>query len=530
MFIPRRAPRLVLGALCALTALVGTVSGASGDAPLTGPVHPSVYEWAAGHPGESVPVIVRVAGRLDAGERTLVQHGASIEHRLELINALSGQVPARVLDDLAQDGRVALVTLDAPVVSTGTFQVSDAALVTTFQETIGASGLWETGLTGRGVGVAVVDTGISKDLQCEFATTDENCGGRIAQRVATNPDASAAEDGFGHGSHIATTIGSYSYKTDGQYAGVAPQASLISVKIDDDAGNSTVGDVIAGLGWISEHRAEYNIRVVNLSLSSSVAQSYKVDPLDAAVELLSFNGITVVVAAGNSPAAYSYAPANDPFVITVGATDENGTPESRDDTIAPWSSRGVTDDGFAKPEVYAPGVNIVAGISPSSMIATAFPGGVVREDHNAARYRMSGTSMATAVVSGAAALLLEAHPDWTPGQVKQALMSGASPLAGEGAGQIRVDTALLASPDDASAGIVPSYLLLDAAGVCDTTTVLPEDCPVEFEKISWGSIEFNKISWSKISWSKISWSKISWGSVDYSKISWSKISWGATLD
>lgn len=509
----------VLGATLAAPAVHGSTSSSESK------IHPAVLSWAERAPGAPVPVVIQVEGALPEAAAYLAGAGGVIEHQLTLINAISGTVPASLLNDVSSDPRFGLVTLDAPVVSTGSYRIEDRNLATTFQQTIGASDLWKGGTTGTGIGVAVIDTGISDDASCNFASLDESCGSRVVGRFSANGEFSDQEDGFGHGTHVANTIGGYEYKADGEYAGVAPEASLIAVKIDDDAGNSTLGDVIDGLGWVFDNRATFNIRVVNLSLSSSVAQSYKIDPLDAAVELLWFNGVTVVVAAGNTPEAYSYAPANDPFVVTVGATDERGTASPDDDTRASWSSAGVTVDGVAKPDVFAPGVNIIAGLSPSSLIAKTYPGGIVRERNNVARYRMSGTSMATAVVSGSAALLLQRHPDWTPGQVKHALVLSQAASGSTQAPQLNVPAALAAAPSDLSDAIVPSYLLLDAAGACDTTKVALENCAVEFEKISWGSVEFNKISWSKISWSKISWSKISWGGVDFNKISWSKISW-----
>lgn len=505
------------------TAYAGGGTPANGALASQG-IHPTVLAWASQAPSTPVPVIIQVGGPLDEVESFVTARGGTVEHRLTLINALSASLPPSLLPALAAQPSVTMVTLDAPVVSTG-YAIDSTRLATTFQRTIGASQLWNSGVTGKGIGVAVIDTGVSDDTYGEFADLDAVHGARVVARVSTSA-ASNQEDGFGHGSHVANTIGGYGYKTYGEYAGVAPQASLIAVKIDDDQGNSSVSDVIAGLGFVFDNRVTYNIRVVNLSLSSTIAQSYKVDPLDAAVELLWFNGITVVTAAGNSPMAYQYAPANDPFIITVGATNDQGTASHGDDVVAAWSSAGVTLDGFAKPDIYAPGVGITAAMSPSTLIATTYPGGIVATDNNVVRFRMSGTSMATAVVSGAAALLLQKDPSLTPGQVKQALIDGSVALPASGDRQVFIPASLGRTPVDASGGLVPNYLLLDAAGACDPAIAGIGDCTLEFEKISWGSIAFNKISWSKISWAKISWSKISWGSVDYNKISWSKISWG----
>ena len=162
--------------------------------------------------------------------------------------------------------------------------------------------------------------------------------------------------------------------------GVAPDANLISIKASDDDGNSTVLDVIAGIHFAVDHKDEYNIRVLNLSLESTVAESYKTDPLDAAVEAAWFKGIFVVAAAGNRGSdadAVSYAPGNDPYIVSVGAVDDQGTKSIYDDKMASWSSRGMTQDGFAKPDVFAPGARIVSNLAPRSAFTSLCPECVV---------------------------------------------------------------------------------------------------------------------------------------------------------
>lgn len=525
-------PRLVRLATFALLLVAALALGGAAPHGTGTEINPLVARWIADHPGERVPVIAGVAGPLDDVTAFIEARGGAVEHELTLINAVSGTMPADAVSALASRDDVAYITVDAPVRTTATgFSIQTDKFEPTFMRSTKATDVWDKG-KGAGIGVAIIDTGVSSDATCEFADPASGaCGTRLLAGTATQGGQKPTRDGFGHGTHIANTVAGYAFLANGRYGGMAPLANIIPVKIDDDQGNSSVGDVIGGLGWVLANKDAYNIRVVNLSLSSTIAQSYKTDPLDAAVELLWFNGITVVVAAGNTPDAYSYSPANDPFVITVGAVDEHGTDDTNKHDVAPWSSRGTTTDGVSKPDVYAPGVKIIAGISPSSMIATVFPGGIVSTDNNQARYAMSGTSMATAVVSGGAALIAERHPDWTPGQIKQAMATMSkvlpqSPFAREL--QVKPAAELKSTPD-ASFGIVPNYLLLDAAGTCDTTVTNPNDCPVVFDKISWGSVDFQKISWSKISWSKISWSKISWSGVDFQKISWSKISWGSVL-
>jgi serine protease AprX len=177
---------------------------------------------------------------------------------------------------------------------------------------------------------------------------------------------------------------------------------------------------------VYDNRLRYNIKVLNLSLGAATPQSYKSSPIDAAVERLWQAGIVVVASAGNyatngQPSGVVFAPANDPFVVTVGAADLNGTQSSSDDFAAPWSAYGYTYDGFRKPEIGAPGRNMVAAVPTASTLALGRPDRIVAPGY----MQLSGTSMAAAVVSGTAAHILAAHPEYTPDQVKGALMASA---------------------------------------------------------------------------------------------------------
>jgi len=270
------------------------------------------------------------------------------------------------------------------------------------------------------------------------------------------------------------------------------------------------------LGFVLDNKDRFNIRVVNLSLRSNTAQSYTTDPLDAAVELLMFRGVLVVVAAGNTGSvadAVSYSPANDPFVLTVGAVDDLGTPALSDDVVPSWSSRGVTQDGLAKPDIYTPGRHLGSVLSPNRVLAIQYQASII----NANYFQLSGTSMAAGVASGAAALVFNAHPNYTPGQVKAALMQSAQPILGDPTVRVaQVASAIaLPAPFDPTPNTKPSFTLLQAAGFVDPAS------------ISWGSISWGSISWGSISWGSISWGSISWGSISWGGISWGSISWGS---
>ena len=390
------------------------------------------------------------------------------------------------------------------------------------QYTVRADRAWLR-TSGRGVGVAVVDTGIAGDLP-DFYTAGRS---RVIASAVTNPCAKNATDNVGHGTHVAGLIAGNSLnypglrKLMGRYMGIAPRANLISVKVSDDDGDTTVLDVINGLQFVVDHKDELGIRVVNLSLSSSVAESYKTDPLDAAVESAWFSGIVVVAAAGNdgdAPGAVSYAPGNDPFVITAGALDDRGSTRLDDDVLAPWSSRGVTQDGFQKPEVLAPGNRLVAPLAPRSDFQSLCRRCVVGRNY----FRLSGTSMSSAVVSGVAALVIQANPGMTPNQVKGAILSTRRQVPGVGAA---IDAnAALDGTGSANGGLTPNTLIDPATG-----------------QIDWGRASFRRVSFRDAAGSAFGalWTRASWrcecgfdasGQVDSNRVSFRRVSFRRNVD
>ncbi|MEZ4729926.1 MAG: S8 family serine peptidase [Caldilineaceae bacterium] len=256
---------------------------------------------------------------------------------------------------------------------------------------------------------------------------------------------------------------------------------------------------------ILQYKSTYNIRVVNLSFNSTVAESYLTSPLNAAVEILWFNGIVVVVSAGNNGTATLYPPANDPFVITVGAADDKGTASIVDDTVAPFSAYGTTLDGFAKPDLVAPGRHIVSLLAANSTFQAERPGNIVDTKH----FRMSGTSTSAPIVAGAVALLLQDEPNLTPDQVKYRLMATANKnWAGynatkAGAGYLDAYAAVYGTTtQSANTGIYASRLLWTGP------------TPVTWGSVSWNSVSWNSVSWNSVSWNSVSWNSVSWNS-DY---------------
>src|SRR3954470_18867745 len=297
--------------------------------------------------------------------------------------------------------------------------------MTSVNQTIGADKMATLGYTGKGVGVALIDTGA-------VPVTGLKSG-----NVVNGPDLSldnpmtglADRDGFGHGTHMAGIIAGNDGTSTG-FKGVAPGAKLLNVKVGAYDGAVDVSQVIAAIDWVVQHRNDngMNVRVINLSYGTDGVQSSQVDPLAAAVENAWQKGIVVVVAGGNSGTTTSSLdnPATDPFVISVGADDPNGTASELNDTVPDFSSRGSSSRHV---DLVAPGQSIVSLRNPGSVIDVEYPKAVV----NTRYFKGSGTSQATAVVSGAVALLIQQHPTWTPDQVKAALTSTATPLLQAGA-------------------------------------------------------------------------------------------------
>ena len=549
-----QAPTLMLAPPAPSTA-------ASAPAGANSPLDPRIASIAATHPNQVVQTIVQFkAGVSTERARWIVAHASGkVFGELHIINALAVKLTASRARWLAANPAVHAVSLNAqikvqggpgnpgggPDKSNGNGPGNGHGngpgnghggpggpggpdprlLQTTYDQTLGATSLWQQGLTGSGVGVAVIDTGIDGGL-ADFQASNGQ-GSRVVETAVTNPAATTVNDMYGHGTDVAGIIAgnglnrSSSDPLYGQYIGVAPNANLISIKVSDDSGNATVLDVIYGLQFAVDHKADFNIRVVNMSLDSTTPQSYSTDPLDAAVESAWMHGLVVVVAAGNrgsAPNAVQYSPANDPYAIAVGAVDENGQSNPADDTIASWSSQGTTQDGFQKPDVYAPGSHIISVLAPNSAFADMCQPCIVGGQY----IQTSGTSMATPMISGLVADLLQAHPNWTPDQIKGALTA---PAAASNPSFQEVDGATVAamqSPAAADGGLTPNKLITDAQG----------------------DIDYSQSSWSQSSWSQAagplaaSFAQSSWscscmagsGSVGPSTSSWSTSSWSTYFD
>ena len=295
------------------------------------------------------------------------------------------------------------------------------------------------GYDGAGVGVAVIDSGVSTwhdDLSGTDGSLEYPYGNQRVRRFVDFVNGQAMPyDDNGHGTHVSGIIAGNGYDSNfGEKAGIAPKASIISLKVLDANGLGTISSMIAAMNWIAQNHQAHNIRVVNMSVGARITESYWTDPLALAARALTDRGIVVVTAAGNfgknAAGQLQYggitAPANAPWVLTVGASSTNGTLTRYDDTMAGFSSSGPTNIDFgAKPDLVAPGTGTVslaaAGSTFYSTKSQFLVGGKIGQIGFKPYLTLSGTSMAAPVVSGTVALMLQANPNLTPNLVKAIL-------------------------------------------------------------------------------------------------------------
>ncbi len=391
-------------------------------------------------PGNSsalVNVVVQFKTAPTKDELKLFGPYGQVKKTFDSINAIFVTVSPSLLTALQADPNVKYVSPNRPHRSF--LDLTTAA--------VSASVAWQSGFDGTGVGIAIIDSGIvpKHDLTGPNGVTSRVI---YSENFATGQ--TDASDGYGHGTHVAGIAGSSGRDSSGlgftrTFKGVAPNVSLINLRVLDQNGSGLEADVISAIQRAIDLKNVYNIRVINLSLGHPVYESYTLDPLCQAVEAAWKAGIVVVAAAGNygrddSLHTKGYgtiaSPGNDPYVITVGAMKTNGTYYTSDDTIASYSSKGPTlVDHLVKPDLVAPGNQVISLLAPNSTLALSYPKTLISNSTfetigasgtSGNYFMLSGTSMAAPVVSGAAALLIQQHPSLTPDQVKARLMKTAT--------------------------------------------------------------------------------------------------------
>jgi len=519
--------------------------------------------------------------------------------KLNLINGHVVDLPNKLLKQLAAHPAVFDVHYNRPV-----FKHNFRTALTIGTRAIQAV----YGYTGAGIGVAVLDSGVTPwhdDLTNFTAATYPYGNQRVAAFVDFVNGQVTPYDDNGHGTHVAGIIAGNGTDSNGQKAGSAPDASIVSLKVLDANGNGNIGNIIAALDWVVANKDAYNIRVINMSVGASIKESYWTDPLTLAAKRVVDAGVVVVAAAGNigknAAGEEQYggitAPGNAPWVLTVGASSSMGTPQREDDTMAGYSSRGPSAVDFgAKPDITAPGTGIVSLADPASQFYTtkaAFlvPGQV--STSYVPYLSLSGTSMASPVVAGTVALMLQANPSLTPNMVKAILQYTSQAYSGydvltQGAGFLNAMGAVrlarfyaTAQPGDVvpvqsmwSKHIVWGNHMLSggvplpdanawASGVVwgaaqslkGDNIVWGSGCGGDCDNIVWGSFNPDNIVWGSLSRDNIVWGNAGgmdnvvwgndcggcdcdavWGSSDGDNIVWGSCSmkdnivWGSSFD
>jgi serine protease AprX len=490
-----------------------------------------LLDRAQNHPNDRVDVIVTSSGgsaQADLAVKWLAKlaaresRGSDFQNTqqtsLSLVDGVSLSLPARWVEKLQQVPGL-IVTPDAMVQVSGIVNLQSNQL---WPYESGNSALWlgdQAYYSGKTPAIAIVDSGVQK--RSDF-------GARVIASVnlSTIDGNTSLEDERGHGTFVAGVAAGAAP----DLTGAAPTAPIVSIKVMDKNGQAKTSDVIKACQWILDNKAKYNIRVANFSLHSAYGTNFYRDPLDQAVEKLWFNNVVVVAAAGNygtanGPSGVKYAPGNDPFVITVGAVDLGGSFRVGDDSVAPFSAYGYTYDGFYKPEIAAPGRYMVGPIPPTGSITTLKPLNMVGKE----RIQLSGTSFAAPVVSGTVAQMLARNPNWTPDQVKGALMRTARKVPNNpkaaGVGEITVTRAVSSyytpNPNKGlekflSTDLTTGLTKLDAAGWSAKAK----------SDMSWNSMSWaDSQSWSDMSWADQSWASMSWADQSWSDMSWADMSW-----
>jgi serine protease AprX len=352
--------------------------------------------------------------------------GAALLRKLPLIDGIVAELPNGQLRKLAKYPDVFSVHLDRPT----------GAHLNRVSATVGARTVQsQFGYDGAGVGVAVIDSGVSPwhddlTINAPSAFTRSKNGQRVTAFVDFVNDRTTPYDDNGHGTHVSGIIAGNGWDSQGARAGMAPGAHLLSLKVLDADGKGVISDVIAALQWTVANKATHNIRVVNLSVGAAITESYKTDPLAIAAKRAVDAGIVVVAAAGNlgknAAGLPQYggitSPGNAPWVLTVGASSVEGTADRADDVMAPYSSSGPTAiDFMAKPDLVAPGTGVVSLSDPTSTLyrtkADYLLNGTISTSYKP-YLALSGTSMAAPVVAGTVALMIQANPNLTPNLVK----------------------------------------------------------------------------------------------------------------
>jgi len=544
----RSTVAISLALSCAL--LVGVLApgtprvvGASDASALLTQIDPDLLARMTANPLRLLPVIVEMRPaappfpirpneeRAQRALALLTLYGQPIGG-LALINAAAGFANAAGITSISLDPQVAFIHLDSTV-RAASVASSNVPLATEYPRAVNADRVWQRGPAGNGVTVAVLDSGINQDADL---TQPQN---RLLAATNFAGDRGLLADAGGHGTHVAGIVAGNGQRSAGQYVGIAPAANVLDVRVLDRNGNGRISSVIRGIEWVLAHRTQYNIRFINLSLGMPARLPYAADPLCAAVEIAWQRGVIVLAAAGNrGPVSGSVdSPGIDPYAITVGATDDRATNTVDDDILNSFSSWGTPVGSTPKPDVVAPGRRIVSLRVPGSYLDVLYPDRVTFASTGASYFRLTGTSMATPVVTGAAALLLQQQPGLDPDRVKATLLSATRPYGSSAGG------GLLPQPSADGHGLVDALAAVYSAprapanrGQRHADTLARALYPILYGQplvwkdpgylgINWDSLNWTNLAWDNLAWDNLAWDNLAWDNLAWDNLAWDNLAW-----
>jgi serine protease AprX len=479
----------------------------------------------------TTPVTAIVQGTtLTSVENLVALLGGTTITPLPVIDGALVQMPNSALLGVLQTlGLIA--TPNQAVAETGTIAALPAGSVAAsnaFPTQTGATKLADSGTTGSGVGVAVLDTGIAR--LADF-------GDRVIGGVDYSGEGNAYQDSYGHGTFVAGLIAGDGSSSAGAYTGEATGANLVSVKVAGASGVTDIVKVIQGIAWTISHKSALGIKVLNMSLGTAALLPSQINPLDQAVEAAWNAGITVVTSAGNAGPTQGTitSPGDDPYVVTVGGLDDAQTTDTADDAVASFSSQGPTaQNAWLKPDLVAAGRSVVSLRAPGSYIAQNYPSAQV----GTANFVGSGTSFAAAVTSGAAALIAQRNPSATPNDIKARLLATATAgpsgnPAAEGHGDLDAYDAATAPPISLSQSYasipVPPILgsVIPLSSAWNSSAWNAANYSVDPSSSAWNSNAWNSSAWNSSAWNSSAWNSSAWNSSAWNSSAWNDGSWDA---
>jgi serine protease AprX len=482
-------------------------------------------------PPPMVSVIVQQwDGNNPAARIALANLGGTVTANLPIIGGFAAMIPQNAVGYLSSNAAVRVVSADAVVLPQDVPPASGAPSV--YRDVVGATTANAAGRSGAGVTVAIVDSGVSDvpDLAGRLVSVTDPTTGQPATCVNLSSEAGCA-DSYGHGTFVAGLIAGNGASSGGTFPGVAPQANVLALKLSGADGASNVGKVLAAIQWVLVNKDVYGIKVLNLSLRVDSSLSYRLDPVNTAVERAWSAGIVVVVSAGNmGGGAHTIAkPADDPWVISVGSVDDRGTASLGDDVVSNFSSRGpTTPDGLAKPDVAVPGRSLVSLRSPGSAVDAQYPAFV-----DGSYRRGSGTSFSSGIVSGAAAVLLADDPTLSNDRVKFELMSSGRPVPGTtandvGAGVFDIEAARNAPAGTANQNLFHPMFFPGGTGTSadwQGSNWQGSNWQGYWQGSNWQGSNWQGSNWQGSNWQGSNWQGSNWQGSNWQGSNWQGSNW-----